>query len=77
MGYTSAVNQNIMTESMLELTNYIFFEVLFQSAYHDQPLGNPYTFSRHKIMHGEFLTYGRKDNVIRAFLILDFLAALK
>jgi hypothetical protein len=74
---TEAVNQDVMSEPMLELTNYIFFEVLFQSAYHGQPLENPYTFSRHKIMHGEFLTYGRRDNVIRAFLILDFLAALK
>lgn len=34
------------------------------------------TFNRHKIMHGEYLKYGRIDNTIRAFLILDFLATL-
>jgi hypothetical protein len=70
-------NQDVLSRRMLDLANYLFFEILFQSAYHGQPLGNPFTFSRHKIMHGEYLTYGRKDNTIRAFLILDFLAALK
>ena len=72
-----ATNQDVLSPRMLDLANYLFFEILFQSAYLGQPLGNPFTFSRHKIMHGEYLTYGRKDNTIRAFLILDFLAALK
>jgi hypothetical protein len=72
-----AADQDVLSPRMLDLANYLFFEILFQSAYHGQPLGNPFTFSRHKIMHGEYLTYGRKDNTVRAFLILDFLAALK
>jgi hypothetical protein len=74
---TETTNQNVLSPQMLDLANYLFFEILFQSANHGQPLANPFTFSRHKIMHGEYLTYGRKDNTIRAFLILDFLAALK
>jgi len=36
-----------------------------------------FQFSRHKIMHGEDLQFGTIDNVIRAFLLLDFLANLK
>lgn len=54
----------------------IFLNILFQEADKGKPLETPYTFSRHKIMHGENYRYGRIDNTIRAFLILDFLAAL-
>lgn len=70
-------SQFLLTPELIELSNYIFLDVLFQTAIPNQPLGRPFTFSRHKILHGEFLTYGRIDNTIRAFLILDFLAALK
>lgn len=36
-----------------------------------------FQFNRHKIMHGEDLNFGTIDNVLRAFLLLDFLANLK
>lgn len=70
-------NQDVLSEQMLEVANYILFSILFQTASYGKPLANPFTLSRHKIMHGEFLTYGRRANAIRAFLILDFLAALE
>lgn len=57
--------------------NFLLLEILFQSAYHGQELNHPFTFSRHKIMHGEYLNYGRTHNTLRSFLILDFLAELK
>jgi hypothetical protein len=60
----------------LTLANDIFLNTLFQKAYTGEPLGTPFTFNRHKIIHGEFLKYGRIDNTIRALLILDFLATL-
>lgn len=72
-----AISQDILSEQMLEVANYILFSILFQTASYGKPLANPFTLSRHKIMHGEYLTYGRKANSIRAFLILDFLAALE
>lgn len=72
-----ATSQDILSEQMLELANYVLFSVLFQTARYGKPLANPFTLSRHKIMHGEYLTYGRRANAIRAFLILDFLAALQ
>ncbi len=59
---------------LLELANWIFIDILFQKAFPGQPLKTPFIFNRHKIMHGETLRYGRIDNVIRTFLILDFLA---
>lgn len=36
-----------------------------------------FRFNRHKIMHGEDYRYGNIDNVLRVFLILDFLSYLK
>lgn len=56
---------------------YLLLEILFQEAYRGQKLSIPTTFSRHKILHGEYVHYGRKDNTIKAFLILDFLHYLE
>jgi len=63
-------------QDMDELANEIFLNILFQKAYRGTELDIPFTFNRHKIIHGEYLRYGRIDNTIRAFLILDFLASL-
>lgn len=62
---------------VFESPNFLLMDILFQSAYHGQELKRPFTLSRHKIMHGEYLKYGRLNNTLRSFLILDFLAALK
>lgn len=59
---------------VLDLANYIVFDVLFQTTWPGKPLKNHSTFNRHKILHGEELRYGKVKNTIRAFLILDFLA---
>jgi len=56
-----------------DLMNDIFLDVLFQDT------KNGYEsihFSRHKILHGENTAYGRKDYMIRCFMILDFLSEL-
>ena len=55
------------------LANDILLDFLFQNAYPGLPLEMPFTFNRHKILHGEITKYGRFDNTLRAFLILDFL----
>jgi len=55
------------------IANDIILDVLFASVYPGEPIKTPINFSRHKIMHGERLDYGTKYNVIRTFLILDFL----
>jgi hypothetical protein len=59
-----------------ELTNKILLDLLFQKALPGKPLKTPFTFSRHKIMHGEYTRYGRIDNTLRAFLVLDFLHSI-
>jgi len=63
-------------QKLLDLANDIFLNILFQKSQPGRPLETPFTFNRHKIMHGEYLRYGRIDHTIRAFLILDFLATL-
>lgn len=55
----------------------ILLNKLFQSANLGQPLAVPFNLNRHKILHGEFLEYGKKEYLIKAFLVLDFLAHLK
>lgn len=61
---------------LLNLTNDIFLNVLWEKAYQGEPIKTSIIFNRHKIMHGEYTNYGTKYNIIRAFLILDFLAIL-
>jgi len=66
-----------MTTRLDNLADYIFLDILFQKSQKGQPLETPFNFNRHKIMHGENTNYGRKNYLIRAFLIIDFLAHLK
>lgn len=65
------------SDSFSDLASDILLDLLFQKAIPGQPLEVPFTFSRHKIMHGEYTRYGRIDNTLRAFLILDFLSGLQ
>jgi hypothetical protein len=66
-----------MTTRLDDLADDIFLNILFQKSQKGQPLETPFNFNRHKIIHGENTSYGRRDYLIRAFLILDFLAHLK
>jgi len=57
-----------------DLANDIFLNILFQTSQKGKPLKTPFNFNRHKIIHGESVRYGRKDYLIRAFMVLDLLA---
>lgn len=63
-----------LNSELLDIANDVLLNILFQGASPGEPLKTPFTFNRHKILHGEYLRYGRIDNTIRAFLILDFLS---
>lgn len=65
------------TSSLDDLANDIFLNILFQQSQKGKPLKTPFNFNRHKIMHGENVKYGRKDYLIRSFLLIDFLVSLK
>lgn len=66
-----------LTSNLDDLASDIFLNILFQHSQKGRPLKTPFNFNRHKIIHGENIKYGRKDYLIRAFLVLDFLAHLK
>ena len=70
------LKKQTLNSELLDIANDIFLNILFQKAHPGQPLTTPFTFNRHKILHGEYLRYGRIDNTIRAFLILDFLSSV-
>jgi len=68
---------NILPTKLDDLANDIFLNILFQSSHKGKPLITPFNFNRHKIIHGESVKYGRKGYLIRAFMVLDFLAHLE
>jgi len=59
-------------DEFLDAMNDVFLDVLFQHTERGEDHKTSIKFSRHKIMHGEHFTYGRKYNAIRCFMILDF-----
>ena len=64
----------VLTTQLDDLANDIFLNILFQRSQKGKPLATPFNFNRHKIIHGESIKYGRKDYLIRAFMVLDLLA---
>ncbi|MCX6743634.1 MAG: hypothetical protein NT116_05375 [Candidatus Parcubacteria bacterium] len=64
----------VLTTQLDDLANDIFLNILFQKSQKGKPLVTPFNFNRHKIIHGESIKYGRKDYLIRAFMVLDLLA---
>ena len=64
----------VLTTPLDDLANHIFLNILFQRSQKGNPLATPFNFNRHKIIHGESVKYGRKDYLIRAFMVLDLLA---
>jgi len=66
----------VLSTPLDDLANDIFLNILFQRSQKGKPLATPFNFNRHKIIHGESVKYGRKDYLIRAFMVLDLLAQL-
>lgn len=59
-------------DEFLDAMNDVFLDVLFQHTERGEDHKTSIKFSRHKIMHGEHFTYGRKYNAIRCFMIRFF-----
>lgn len=63
-----------------DLFKNMILETLWGTAYPKQGPKTGYIktrFNRHKIMHGEYVSYGSIYNVLRAFFLLDFISELK
>jgi hypothetical protein len=66
----------ILSPDLDNLASDIFLNILFQQSFPGVPLATPFNFNRHKILHAENTKYGRKDYLVRAFMVLDLLASL-
>jgi hypothetical protein len=75
--FRKRVNNDELVEYSFELACELLLDYLFQKSVPGEPLANPFSFNRHKIIHGETIRYGRIDNAIRSFLIIDFLSYCK
>ena len=69
----------VLSTLLDELATDIFLNILFHTSYRQKPDGEkpkdlPLNFNRHKIIHGENVRYGRRDYLVRAFLVLDLIA---
>jgi len=74
VNWKNAFRSETSSRDFMDSTNDVFLNILFQRAYFGEPLANPFSFNRHKIMHGEVVRYGTIDNTVRAFLLLEFLS---
>jgi hypothetical protein len=54
----------------------VMLGVLFGATRVGELPKSPLMFNRNKVLHGENVTYGKKPYMVRAFLLLDFLAHL-
>lgn len=66
-----------LSTELEDVASEVFLNILFQRSQTGQPLATPFNFNRHKILHAEKTAYGRKDYLIRAFMVLDLLASLR
>jgi len=71
---------SVISTFLLEEGNtaiHLLLDILFQQAFPEEKMDDlKFPFSRHKIMHGQFLGYGNLEDTIRLFLILDFISDL-
>ena len=74
--YGQYIRELTSNDEFLDAMNDVFLDVLFQHTEPGEDHKTSIKFSRHKIMHGEHFTYGRKYNAIRCFMILDFFHGL-
>lgn len=72
--FKNAKPKGLLSTELDDLANDIFLNILFQSSQKGKPLATPFNFNRHKIIHGESIKFGRKDYMVRAFMVLDLLA---
>ena len=74
--YDTYIRDLTSGDEFLDAMNDVFLEVLFQHTMPGEGYKASIKFSRHKILHGENFRYGRKDYVMRCFMILDFFHGL-
>jgi hypothetical protein len=69
--------QRMLSPDLHDLTNEFVLDILFQHAVKGQELAIPFKFNRHKIQHGEYTNYGRKECGISHALLITHYSELK
>lgn len=72
----SEFNLEALEDFIIKYGNDFILNYLFEGTITTKPPKVPFSLYRNKIMHGEYLKYGKKENLIRLFLALDFLYSL-
>lgn len=75
MDKKSYFRQLTLNNEYYDIMNDVFLDVLFKKTKPREDCTS-INFSRNKILHGESTSYGRRKNMIRCFMILDFLSEL-
>lgn len=75
MNMHSYFRQFTENNEFYDAMNDVFLDLLFQNV-HPGEKCSFIQFNRHKILHGENTNYGKKEYMIRCFMILDFLSEL-
>ena len=73
----SQFKKSVNLPNLEEITKDFFLNILFQKSMAGKNLEISFSLNRHKIMHGEKTNYGRKDYLVRLFILIDFLACLE
>lgn len=68
--YFRLISEN---NELYDAINDVFLSILFQTTYFGEGYNAPMHLSRHKILHGENINFGRKEYAVRCLMILDFL----
>ena len=75
MDKKSYFRQVTVNNEFYDLINDVFLDVLFKKTKPREDCTS-INFSRNIILHGESTSYGRRKNMIRCFMLLDFLSEL-
>jgi hypothetical protein len=75
--YAKGSNVSIFLQEEGTTAIHILVDIVFQSAMPAEQMSDlTFPFCRNKILHGQHLDYGKAEDTIRLFLLIDFIAAL-
>lgn len=69
-------NDDNYSTDLYDIAENLLIEELFKHTKQNEDINDSdfdYSFSRNKVLHGEYTKYGQIKNVLKAFLLLDFL----
>lgn len=77
--FTRWLRRHTQEEYFADANNQFILQVLFRQTRNSkgQEVKIPYRYNRHKVLHGQHLHYGTLPDLIRTFLVLDYLAHVK